>query len=183
LQEHLLVREELSWREEALVAREEKALVYVSSDLDAEWAKAEATQKEYLDKMEAHTSRTKNSLDLDKMLGEKKVQLDEREQDLDLHEVALVEAQSWGLNPQDNCEELMEIVELRRPLKEAEVECVIEAGRLVILVRDVSKVLVDLGMPHISGIPPGPRVADDVLEVAGTILEHLWEAYTSDHSP
>jgi hypothetical protein len=77
----------------------------------------------------------------------------------------------------------MEIVELRRPLKEAEVECVIEAGRLVILVRDVSKVLVDLGMPHISGIPPGPRVADDVLEVAGTILEHLWEAYASDHSP
>jgi hypothetical protein len=159
LQEHLLAREEMPWREEALVAREEKArisekaLVYVSSDLDAEWAKAEATQKEYLDKMEAHTSRTKNSLGLDKMLGEKKVQLDEREQDLDLHEVALVEAQSWGLNPQDNCEELMEIVELRRPLKEAEVECVIEVGRLVILVRDVSKVLVDLGMPHISGIP------------------------------
>jgi hypothetical protein len=33
-----------------------KALVKVSTDLDAEWAKADATQKEYLDKMKAHTS-------------------------------------------------------------------------------------------------------------------------------
>jgi hypothetical protein len=55
-------------------------------------AKAEATQKEYLDKMEAHTTHTKHSLGLDKMLGEKKVQLDRRERDLDLCEAAQVEA-------------------------------------------------------------------------------------------
>jgi hypothetical protein len=44
--------------------------------------------------MEAHTARAKHSLSLDKMLGEKKVELDGRERDLDLHEVALKEAQT-----------------------------------------------------------------------------------------
>jgi hypothetical protein len=86
LQEQLLTwKEELTWREEALAAREgkarisEKALAKVSADLNTERAKAEATQKEYLDKMEAHTAHTKHSLNLDKMLGEKKVKLDRRE--------------------------------------------------------------------------------------------------------
>jgi hypothetical protein len=35
----------------------EKALVKVTSNLDAERVKAEATQKEYLDKMETHAAR------------------------------------------------------------------------------------------------------------------------------
>jgi hypothetical protein len=61
--------------------------------------KAEATQKEYLDKMEAHTAHTKHSLDLDKMLGEKKIELDGREWDMGLREVALVEVQFRRLNP------------------------------------------------------------------------------------
>jgi hypothetical protein len=101
LQEQLLAwEEELTRREEALAAWEErariseKALAQVSVDLDAERAKAEATRKEYLDKMEVHTAHTKHSLDLDKMLGEKKVKLDRREQDLSLCAVVLVEAQS-----------------------------------------------------------------------------------------
>jgi TnpA family transposase len=80
----------------------EKALVIVSVDLDTEWAKAEATRKEYLNKMEAHTAHAKHSLGHDKMLGEKKVQLNKR---------ALVEVQSQGLNPHDNREELMEFAE------------------------------------------------------------------------
>jgi hypothetical protein len=46
----------------------------------------------------------------------------------------------------------MEIVGLRRCLKEDKVERVTEVGRLVILVRDVSKALVDHGMPPVSGI-------------------------------
>jgi hypothetical protein len=80
LQELLLAWEEdLTRREEVLAAREEKArisektLTKVGADLDAERAKAEATRKEYLDKMEAHTACAKHSLGLDKMLGEKKV--------------------------------------------------------------------------------------------------------------
>jgi hypothetical protein len=92
------IGEELTRWEEILLVREEKAeiskkvVVKVSADLDAEWAKAEATRKEYLDKMEAHTACTNNSLSLDNMLGEKKVQLDGREWDPDLREAALVEA-------------------------------------------------------------------------------------------
>jgi hypothetical protein len=151
--------EELAWREEGLTAREEKAkiaekaLVKVSSDLDAEWAKAKATQKEYLDKMEAHAIHIKHSLCLDKMLGEKKVELEGREQDLDLREVALVEVRFRGLKPQHNHEELMEIIMLWRCLKAVEVERIAEAGQLAILVKDVSKVQVDLGTPPILRIP------------------------------
>jgi hypothetical protein len=72
----------------------EKALAKFSTDLDIERAKAEATQKAYLDKMEVHIAHTKHSLSLDKMPGETKVELDGRERDLSLHEVALKEAQS-----------------------------------------------------------------------------------------
>jgi hypothetical protein len=51
------------------------------------------------------------------------------------------------------------------------------------LVRDVSKVLVDHGMPPILRIPRDPRATDDVLEAVGVILECLWEAYASGHGP
>jgi hypothetical protein len=63
------------------------------------------------------------------------------------------------------------------------VEHVDEAGWLAILARDISLVLVDLGMPPISGIPQDLHTTGDVLEVVGVILEHLWEAYTSGMVP
>jgi hypothetical protein len=63
------------------------------------------------------------------------------------------------------------------------VDRVAEAEHLAILVRDVSKVLVDLGMPLILGIPPNPRMAGDILEMVDAIPERLREAYTSDHDP
>jgi hypothetical protein len=66
--------------------------------------------------MAAHTYHAKHSLGLDKILGEKKVKLDGREQDLELREVALVEAQTQGLNPRGHCNELMEFVDLQRIL-------------------------------------------------------------------
>jgi hypothetical protein len=170
LQELLLAwEEELMQREEVLAMWEEKAriseksLTKVSDNLDAERAKVEATRKDYLDKMEAHTTRVKHSFGLDKMLGEKKVKLDGREWDLSLCEAVLVEVLSWGLNPRDNCEELMESIELWRFLQDSEVDRVIEAGRLAFLVRDVSKVLTDLGTSPIPGIPRDPRTTDDVL--------------------
>jgi hypothetical protein len=140
-----------TWEEKARIS--EKALANVSADLDVERAKVEATQKEYLDKIEAHTAHDKHSLSLDKMLGEKKVLLDGRERDLSMCEAALVEAQTWGLNPWDNREELTEFVQFRRLLQDVEVDRVTEAGRLVIMARDVSKVLVDLGMPPSRGSP------------------------------
>jgi hypothetical protein len=89
---------ELTQREEALTVWEEKAgisekaLAKVSADLNVEQTKVDATQKEYLDMMAAHTTRAKHSLSLIKMLGEKKVELNEREQDLELHEEALASA-------------------------------------------------------------------------------------------
>jgi hypothetical protein len=76
MQELLLTREEeLTRREEALAAREgkvrisEKALTQVSATLDSEWAQAEATRWEYLDKIQAHTDHGNQVLDLNNMLG------------------------------------------------------------------------------------------------------------------
>jgi hypothetical protein len=91
-----------------------KALAKVSADLNTEHTKAEATQKEYLDKMAVHTARAKHSLGLDKMLGEKKVELDGRERDIGLCEATIVKAQTQGLNPWVNLDEMMEFIELRR---------------------------------------------------------------------
>jgi hypothetical protein len=62
----------------------EKALAKVSANIDAELKKAEATQKEYLGKIEVHTTYAKHALGLDKLLWEKKVSLNEREWDLEL---------------------------------------------------------------------------------------------------
>jgi hypothetical protein len=119
LQEQLLAQEEepTQW-EETLATQEEKAritekaLVKVSADLDTEWAKTEATREEYLDKMCMHTDRAKHTISLDKMLGEKKVPLYEKERGLALRESALTEAQAQGLNTQGDWEEMTELVGL-----------------------------------------------------------------------
>jgi hypothetical protein len=44
------------------------------------------------------------------MMGERRARLDEWERDLELRTAALVEAQSRGINPQDNRDEVMEFV-------------------------------------------------------------------------
>jgi hypothetical protein len=46
------------------------------------------------------------------MLGKRKEELDRKEKDLELRIVALVEAQARGLNPRDNHDERMELIEL-----------------------------------------------------------------------
>jgi hypothetical protein len=66
--------------------------------------------------MEAHVACAKHSLNHNKMLGENNVKLDGREWDLSLRKALLAEVQSQGLNPRDNCEELVEFVELQRLL-------------------------------------------------------------------
>jgi hypothetical protein len=77
----------------------------------------------------------------------------------------------------------MEFVKLQRRQEEVKVECIAEARRLAALMRDVSEALVDLGLPPILGIPWDPRTTGNILEEVGTLLEHVWEAYASDHSP
>jgi hypothetical protein len=85
---------------------------------------------------------------------------------MELHAVTLAEAHAWGLNPQDNHDKLTEFIELRGLLQDVEVDHVVEAGRLATLVRDVSKVLEDLGMSPIPRIP-----------------KHMKEDYDSGHGP
>jgi hypothetical protein len=115
----LMHEEEPTRKEQALTMREEKvrisvkALTQVSVALDAERAKAKATQQEYLDKIQTHTDRGNKVHDPDRMLGERKEELDGRERDLELHAAVLAEAQAWGLNPWDNRDNLMELIELR----------------------------------------------------------------------
>jgi hypothetical protein len=77
----------------------------------------------------------------------------------------------------------MQFVELQRLLQDTEADHVIEVGRLATLVRDMSTVLVDLGMPPTPEISRHPRTAGNVLEAVDLILERLQEAYTSDHDP
>jgi hypothetical protein len=77
----------------------------------------------------------------------------------------------------------MEVVKLRGLLRDAEVDRVIEAGRLATLVRDVSKVLEDLGMSPIPGSPRDPRTAVDILGAVDVILERVKEAYDSGNDP
>jgi hypothetical protein len=67
-----------------------------------------------------------------------------------------------------------------------EEERVTEVEKLAALVGETSKVLVDLGLPPpppIREIPQAPRKAQEVLKVAGIILECLREAHGSDVSP
>jgi hypothetical protein len=63
------------------------------------------------------------------------------------------------------------------------VEFITEARRLTILVRDVSKVLVDPGIPPIPGIPWDMCMAGNLLEAVGVISDYPQEAYATGHGP
>jgi hypothetical protein len=97
-----------------------------------------------------HTARAKHTLNLNKMLGENRVLLAEKERDLEMREV-----QAHGLNTRENRDELLELVELWKHLNEAVVVRIAKARQLVALVEDISNALVDLGNP-IQGIPQDP---------------------------
>jgi hypothetical protein len=188
--EELLAREgELTRREEAFTGREEKARIsekahaQVSASLDEEQTKAEAALQEYLDKMAEHTARGRQVLNFDKMLGEKRAKLDGREQDLELSTATLAKVQARGINPRDNCDELMEFIMHQQLLQDVEMDCIIEAGWLAALDREVSQVLENLCLPPISGIPWDPHTAGDVLGAVDVILERMKEAYDSSHNP
>jgi hypothetical protein len=95
----------------------------------------------------------------------------------------LAEAQAWGLNLWDNCDEVTEFIELCGLLWDAEADRVVMVGQLVTLVRDVSTVLEDLGMSLIPRISQDPCTAGDILGAVDVILERLKEAYNSSHDP
>jgi hypothetical protein len=118
----------------------------------------------------------KHTLSLDKMLEETKVLREEKKQDHKVWEAALVEVKTRGLNPQDNRDLL---VELRERLGEVEADHVTEAEELASLMTNISKVLMDLGLSPIQGIPQVRNKAREVLKVTGSILERLREVPTS----
>jgi hypothetical protein len=78
---------------------------------------------------------------------------------------------------------LMEFVELLWLLQDIETDRIGKAGRMAGLVREVSQVLENLGLPPIPGIPRDPRMAGDVLQAVDVILERVKEAYDSGHGP
>jgi hypothetical protein len=57
----------------------------------------------------------------------------------------------------------MEFVEVLRLPQDTKADCIVKAGQLVTLVRFMYKVLEDLGMSSIPGIPRDPCTTDDVL--------------------
>jgi hypothetical protein len=151
----------------------------VSASLVEVWTKVEAARQEYLNKMAVHTARGRQVLDFDKMLGEKRARLDDREWDLELRTATLAR----GINPWDNRDELMEFVELWRLLQDIKTDRITEVSWLAALVREVSQVLENLGLPPIPRIPWDPRTAGDVLGAVDVILECVKEAYDSGHGP
>jgi hypothetical protein len=78
---------------------------------------------------------------------------------------------------------LMEFIELRCFLRDVVADHAVKASRLAALVRDVSWVLENLGMPSMLGIPRDLRMADDVLGAVDVILEHVKGAYDSGCGP
>jgi hypothetical protein len=70
---------------------------------------------------------------------------------------------------------------LQRLLHDVKVDRVIEASRLAALVKDVSQVLGNLGLPPIPRIPQDPRTTGDVLGSVDVILERVKEGYDSSH--
>jgi hypothetical protein len=78
---------------------------------------------------------------------------------------------------------LAELEELRECMVGVEEECGTEAEKLVALVREASKVLMDLGLPPIREIPQVPWKAQEVLKAAGVILECLREPHAFDAGP
>jgi hypothetical protein len=133
--------------------------------------------------MAEHTACGRQVFNFDRMLGEKRARLDEQERDLELRTASLAEVQARGINPGDNCDELMEFIELWRFLQDVETDHITEAGRLATFMREVSQVLENLGLPPILRIPQDPCKASDVLRVVDVILECVKEAYDSSHSP
>jgi hypothetical protein len=73
--------------------------------------------------------------------------------------------------------------DLRTRVAGVEDECTIEVGKLSMLVAGIPNARVDLKMLPIWDIPQLPMMAQEVLEVAGLILEHLREEDASGASP
>jgi hypothetical protein len=95
--------------------------------------------------------------------------------DLEQWEEKLAEEQARGLYSFDGGDLSEELEELHECMVGVESERTTEAVQLSWSVMEISDALVNLGVFPIRDIPEHPKLAKDVLTVAGLILEHLQE--------
>jgi hypothetical protein len=91
----------------------------------------------------------------------------------------LAEEQAWGLYSFDGWDLSTKLEELRERMAGVESECAVEAVQLSRSVMEIPDALVDRGMFPIRDILEHLKSAQDVLTVAGLVLEHLWEEHAS----
>jgi hypothetical protein len=133
--------------------------------------------------MHAFTSNSKHSINFNRMLEERQILLSLQEMDPEVQKVKLAEEQACSLHSFSGQDLSTEMEDLRTRVAGVEDECTIEVGKLSMLVAGIPNARVDLKMLPIWDIPQLPMMAQDVLEVAGLILEHLREEDASGASP
>jgi hypothetical protein len=92
---------------------------------------------------------------------------------LEVHEAKLMEEQAWGLHPFDRWDLLAELEEIHVRMPRLEDEHASKSEKLLVLVMGISNALVDLRMLPIQDIPQLLKIAQEVLTIAGLILECL----------
>jgi hypothetical protein len=133
--------------------------------------------------MHAFTSNSKHSINFNRMLEERQILLSLQEMDPEVQKVKLAEEQACSLHSFSGQDLSTEMEDLRTRVAGVEDECTIEVGKLSMLVVGIPNARVDLKMLPIWDIPQLPMMAQEVLEVAGLILEHLREEDASGASP
>jgi hypothetical protein len=116
-----------------------------------------------------------HSFDFDWVLEGHRFLLSLQETDLEQWEEKLAEEQARGLYSFDGGDLSEELEELHECMVGVESERTTEAVQLSWSVMEISDALVNLGVFPIRDIPEHPKLAKDVLTVAGLILEHLQE--------
>jgi hypothetical protein len=133
--------------------------------------------------MHAFTSNSKHSINFNRMLEERQILLSLQEMDPEVQKVKLAEEQACSLHSFSGQDLSTEMEDICTRVAGVEDECTIEIGKLSMLVAGIPNARVDLKMLPIWDIPQLPMMAQEVLEVAGLILEHLREEDASGASP
>jgi hypothetical protein len=117
------------------------------------------------------------------MFEEYQIQLCLQEMDLEVQEVILTKEQVCSMHPFDGQDLPAELEEAHACVDGITGEQAAEAGHLSQLVMEIYEALVDLGMLPIWDIPHLPKSAQEVLRVAGLLLEHMSDAQASGAGP
>jgi hypothetical protein len=159
----------LESREVAITAWEdglavlERALGWVCKEHDYSHVQAKAAQQDYLARMCAFISWSKQLISLSRMLEEHHILLCLQKMDLEVRKAMLVEEQEQeqerDLYPHNGWDLSAELEGIHARVDRIEVECAAEVGQLSWLVMEISNALADLGMLPIQVIPQLPKSA------------------------